>query len=149
MDKRLAELEAMLHRGAPLTAEMGVKVAAFDGAALRLTADFERNINIHGAAFGGSLFSICAVACWGLLTLLLEERERAEVVLSHAEITYHRPVRGAIEVTGHAPDEASLERFHQTLRRRGMARLAMEACVGRGGECAATFTGEYAAITKK
>ena len=57
MTLRLQELTETLHREVPLTREMGISVAAYDGHELRVAADFEPNVNIHGTAFGGSLFS--------------------------------------------------------------------------------------------
>ncbi len=89
MKQRLALLEETLHREVPITRTMGVRVEEHDGRELVFLADFEPNINIHGTAFGGSLYSICAVVCWGMLHLKYEYAGlQAHSVLGDAKISY-------------------------------------------------------------
>ena len=146
-DARCAELEATLHREVPLSGHMGVAVEAYDGASLRLSADFERNINIHGTAFGGSLYSACALCGWGLLHLKFGELGlAAHIVLSAGGIRYLRPVKRHIEVRCSLPED--YPGFNERLQERGKARLTLRAEVLAGGAPAVIFDGEYAGILK-
>lgn len=147
-DARCAELEATLHREVPLSGHMGVAVEAYDGESLGLSADFERNINIHGTAFGGSLYSACALCGWGLLHLKFAELGLAgHIVLSAGGIRYLRPVKRHIEVRCQLPDD--YPGFVERLRERGKARLTLRAEVLAGGEPAVIFEGEYAGVLKR
>lgn len=146
MQQRLALLEETLHREVPLTRTMGVRVEEHDGRELLFLADFEPNINIHGTAFGGSLYSICAVVCWGLLHLKFEDEELpAHSVLGDARISYRLPVRGDIEARCRLPDDGSYEAFVENLRagRRSRLELTAEILVDQG--VAVRFVGSYSA----
>ena len=124
MLKRLKVLEETLHTEVPMTRQMGVRVEEHDGKELVFRADFEPNINIHGTAFGGSLYSICAVTCWGMLHLKFEEAGLdAHSVLGEANIRYDLPVRGEIEARCRLPDDGSLESFIDRLKNGKRARL--------------------------
>jgi thioesterase domain-containing protein len=110
-------LEQTLHKEVPLTEQMGLRVEAHDNNELVLHADFAPNINIHGTAFGGSLYSICAVTCWGMLHLKFEEEGiDAHCVLGQANIVYLQPVKGDIKARCRLPDDGSVEKFIQRLK---------------------------------
>ncbi|MET0083158.1 MAG: YiiD C-terminal domain-containing protein [Sedimenticola sp.] len=135
-------LQDVLHREVPLTAHMGVRVAGYDGGELVLKADLEPNINIHGTAFGGSLYSICAIACWGLLHCRFQEAGiTAGSVLAEGHIQYRLPVSGAIEARCRV--SGSFEAFLAEVKsgRRVGIELQAEVLTGRGR--AVTFKGRY------
>jgi len=76
---------------------MGVVAKGFDGDTLTLAADLEPNINIHGTAFGGSMYSLAALCGWSLLRLRLEGAQlEAEIMLGSAHIDYRRPLRSRL-----------------------------------------------------
>lgn len=146
MKKRLIDLEQTLHKEVPLTQQMGVRVEAHDGRELVVQADFEPNINIHGTAFGGSLFSICAVTCWGLLHMKFEEIElAAHSVLGEASISFSRPVRGDIQARCRLPDDGSFELFMEKLARGEKAWLELISEIHAGDRLAVRFNGRYSA----
>ena len=68
-----AALERTLHDEIPLTRAMDVRVAAYDGNLLRLTAPLSPNVNDKGTAFGGSLYSLAVLCGWSLLHLKVKE----------------------------------------------------------------------------
>lgn len=147
MLKKLKMLEQTLHKEVPMTRQMGVRVEEHDGKELVFRADLEPNINIHGTAFGGSLYSICAVTCWGMLHLKFEEAGlEAHSVLGEANIRYLLPVRGEIEARCRLPDDGSLESFIERLKNGQRARLELKAeiIVDRG--VAVEFAGRYSAF---
>jgi len=146
MKQRIRELELTLHAEVPLTRQMGVRVEAHDGRELVVHADFEPNVNIHGTAFGGSLFSICAVTCWGLLHLKIEEAGlAARAVLGGAQIDYARPVTGEIICRCRLPEDGAFERFMAQVADRERARIELQAQIVSGDRPAVDFSGSYAA----
>ncbi len=143
-------LEETLHQEVPLTKQMGVSVESYDGRELMLHADFEPNINIHGTAFGGSLYSICAVTCWGMLHLKFEEAGLdAHSVLGQARIFYMQPVRGDIQARCRLPDDKSFEQFIQRLKQGEKARIELVAEICTEDGLAASYAGNYSAFFKR
>jgi len=148
--ERLAGLQALLHREVPLSAHMGVAAESYDGDALVLTAELEPNINIHGTAFGGSLYSLAALCGWSFLRLRLEDLSlKAEIVVGAARIDYRRPVRSRL-VARAACETRELEAFVERVRRGRRAGIEVPVALGsrRDGEWreAAAFTGTYATV---
>lgn len=142
----LAALELRLHREVPLTRHMGIRLDEYRDKELVIRADLAANLNIHGTAFGGSLFSVCAVACWGLLHLSFEQEGlEAHTVLGEASIRYLRPVREDLRVSCRMPEDGSFDVFLHRLQRGGKASIQLRATVGRQDEPAVEFRGEYAA----
>ena len=146
----LKALEQTLHQEVPLTEQMGVRVEAHDGHGLILHADFEPNINIHGTAFGGSLYSICAVTCWGMLHLKFEEAGLdAHSVLRQARISYLQPVRGDIQAHCRLPQDGSFEEFIERLKRGDRARIELIAEIHTEDGLAVSYVGNYSAFFKQ
>jgi thioesterase domain-containing protein len=144
---RLSALTETLHREVPLTRQMGVKVADFDGSRLVVTADFGPNVNIHGTAFGGSQFSLCAVAGWALLQLKYEEAgTHALSVLGNASIDYFRPVKGEITAHCHLPEDDTFEPFMRRVGNGERAAIALVTEILVGDKVAARFQGRYSAL---
>jgi len=144
---RLNALTEMLHKEVPLTRSMGVRVVDYSGNELRIAADFKPNVNIHGTAFGGSLFSICAVASWALLHLQYEENGvQALSVLGDAHIDYHFPVRSEINACCRLPEDGSFEQFLKRVKSHERAAILLTTEVLADGGIAARFQGRYSAF---
>lgn len=148
--ERLSHLQELLHREVPLSRHMGVVAESYDGDMLALGADLSPNINIHGTAFGGSMYSLAALCGWALLRLRLEDLSlQAEVVLGSARIDYRRPVRSKLFARA-ACVAGDFDAFAERLR--GNRRASVEVAVALGslrdGEWieAAVFTGLYATV---
>ena len=142
MKRRIQALERTLHQEVPLTRQMGIRVEDHDGLELVVRADFAPNVNIHGTAFGGSLFSICAITGWGLLHLKFEEAGlTAQSVLGEAGIRYLRPVRGEIEARCRLP--AGFDRFLERVTLGQRAALRLEAVIHTEGRERVRFWGDY------
>lgn len=146
--ERLAALQALLHREVPISRHMGVAAERYDGESLTLSAALEPNINIHGTAFGGSLYSLAALCGWALLRLRLEDLSlEAEIVVGSARIDYARPVRSRLFARASC-EERELDAFAGRIRsrRRAGVEIAVELGSLHGGEWrrAAEFKGSYA-----
>jgi thioesterase domain-containing protein len=147
MNDQLNFLQTTLHSEIPLTRQMGIRVADYSGSELFVHADLAPNINIHGTAFGGSLYSICAAACWGLLHLkLMEQQVAAQIVLAEGEIKYRRPVREDILVRCSLPDSESCDRFIYRARQGRKAAITLDAEIMAGNRQAVVFKGHFSSV---
>lgn len=149
-DQRLLRLRELLHREVPLSGHMGVAAERYDGDTLVLTAELEPNINIHGTAFGGSMYSLAALCGWSLIRLRLEDLSlEAEVVVGSARIDYRKPVRSRLVATADC-DASEFDAFAQRVRSGRRASLEVRVALGGTRHArpvdAAVFTGRYAAV---
>ena len=64
--EELRAVEQRIHDEIPISSYMGLKLGEFTGEQLIASVDFEKNKNIHGTAFGGSLYSAAALTGWAL-----------------------------------------------------------------------------------
>lgn len=146
--QRLNALQALLYREVPLSRHMEVAAESYDGSMLALSAALEPNINIHGTAFGGSMYSLAALAGWALLRLRLEDLSlEAEVVVGSARIDYRSPVRARLFARA-ACGTQDFDAFAQRIRAGRRASVGVEVALGDmvGGKWtdAAGFEGTYA-----
>ncbi|HEX6996932.1 MAG TPA: YiiD C-terminal domain-containing protein [Gammaproteobacteria bacterium] len=142
-DDLCAALEAAW-RGIPLAAAMGIEAAAFDGETLHVRAPLAANINVHGTAFAGSLFSVCVLTAWGRLWLALRAHGlAARIVVTDSRINYRRPVTGDIDCRSRL-EPAAERALLEELRTAGRATLPLDAVVPSERGPAVQFTGTYA-----
>jgi thioesterase domain-containing protein len=139
----LRELQSVWHRDIPITAAMGIEIAAFDADVLRVVARLAPNVNVHGTAFAGSLFSVCALTGWGMCWLKLRERKlTAEIVLATSEIRYSHAVRTNVVCECRWSDTASQQLDGLATEDRTRIELGSE--VIADDSCAVRFSGVFA-----
>ncbi len=137
------QLERTLHGEIPLSQAMGIRVASYDGACLRLAAPLAPNINHKLTAFGGSLYALAVLCGWGLIHLKLGETGlHKHIVIQEGSINYLRPVNEDL-VAECRLDDAEWRRFLRTLERHDRARLALGAAILHDALPAVEFTGRY------
>ena len=138
-----AALERTLHDEIPLSQAMGIRVAAYDGTSLKLTAPLAPNINHKCTAFGGSLYSLAVLCGWGLLHLkLAEARLHKHIVIQEADIHYLLPVDRNMNAEC-SVDETKFRNFLRTLEKHGRARLSLDVAVKHDNRVAVEFSGRY------
>lgn len=77
----------------PITEHMGIKLHQYTGRTLENRASLNKNINIHGTMFAGSIFSLATLTGWGMIFLQLKERNLVgDIVLGDGDIHYHKPI---------------------------------------------------------
>lgn len=140
----LRQLQTIWHRDIPPAAAMGIEVLTWQDGELRVGAALAANVNVHGTAFAGSLYSVCALAGWGSIWLELRAREiKAAIVLSRGEIDYLRPVSedvvGACGIAAGQFDRQTAE-----LSLTGRAKLTVTGRILTQRGKAAGFSGIYA-----
>ncbi len=132
------QLEQQIRQGIPLSAQMDFRVIQLLKNSIQVSAAAEQNINVHGTAFAGSLFSVCTLAAWGLVTSRLPEG--ASLVMAEAGIRYRRPVNGDIVASCEVPS-SEMQRFLHALQQTGKARLEARVVVNSAAKLAVEFNG--------
>jgi thioesterase domain-containing protein len=106
MVKKLTDLSSILlhpkwckllqntwHDTIPISKQMGIKLHQYTGRTLETRASLNRNINLHGTMFAGSIFSLATLTGWGMIFLQLKEKGLdGEIVLGDGNIHYHKPI---------------------------------------------------------
>lgn len=88
-----AELQKTWEETIPISHHMGIKLHRYTGYQLEVVSSLNKNINIHGTMFAGSIFSLSTLTGWGLIYLQLKKRGlQGEIVLGDGDIHYHKPV---------------------------------------------------------
>jgi thioesterase domain-containing protein len=142
-------LEEFFDMQIPITREMGIRVAAFNGTSLALRAPLGPNVNDKGTAFGGSLYALLVLAGWGLLHLKLKrEGLPSDVMIHEIDVTYSLPVTEDWEARCRLPEDDGYSRFLGDLRTRGRGKIRLEVFIMQGDRVAVSFAGSYAAITR-
>jgi len=137
-------LEQLLRKEIPLTLAIDLRVESYDGQTLVMHAPIEPNLNHKRTAFGGSLYSLAVLAGWGMLWLKLREvGETGHIVVQQSSVDYREPVAGDLRARVELEDMGNFDRFFETYRRRGRARIRVEVGIeGREGR-AMDFHGRY------
>jgi thioesterase domain-containing protein len=140
---RAAALEQILHSEIPISRDMGIRVAYYDGTRLKLDAPLAPNTNHKSTAFGGSLYSIAVLCGWGLLHLkLADARIHKHIVIQESSIRYLHPVEHDLHAECRLDDEA-FNRFLLTLKKHDRARISLAAIVTDENLTAVEFSGRY------
>jgi thioesterase domain-containing protein len=141
-------LEARWHAEIPISAAMGIAVAGFAGRHLDLRAALEPNVNVHGTAFAGSLFSVAALCGWGLVHLQLQRQDLdGDIVFVEGRIRCLKPVRE--DVTARCAWGSEAEVVLDGLPRTGRGRFVLTTRLDCADGLAAEFSGEYAVRLKR
>lgn len=142
------ELQDVLHHEIPLSRQIGLEVANYDGATLSLRAPLAPNVNHKATAFAGSLTAVATLTGWGLIWLILREQGlRGVIVIQESASRYLAPVGGDFVATCQMPPGWQVERFLAGLRQHGKARLPLTVEIRAGAELVAvTFTARYVAF---
>jgi thioesterase domain-containing protein len=123
---------------------MGIQADFFDGRKLVLTAPLSANVNHQLSAFGGSLFSVSALAGWSILQLKLAEIGiSANTVIAGGDVGYASPVFEDIRCELELPPE--YDAFAQRLESTGRGSLLLNSSIylSNADEPAMSFNGKY------
>lgn len=140
-------LQRYLHEHIPLAAAMGVGVLAAGEQGVVLEAPLGPNINHRETVFGGSASAVAILAAWSCLHWnLLRAGMAVRVVIQRNSMEYLQPIAGTFTVNAALPEDATWQRFLRTIRRRGRARVGVQAQLEYGGLVAGRFAGEFVAV---
>lgn len=140
----LARLQRQVADEIPLARATGMTLALDEHDAIRAQAPFDANRNMHGTAFGGSLYVVALVAGFAQTCWLLERAGFAgEVVVQRAEADYRQPHRAALDARiVDAPEDFAT--FVATYARRRRARLTLHVVIGDAFTLTAQFVAREA-----
>jgi thioesterase domain-containing protein len=143
-----AELEKILKTGIPISDEMGIQDLQIKGHELSLKLPLAPNVNHKKTIFGGSLYSSCALACYGLFLSGLRDQAipTNDIVISEGNMRYLAPVDGDATVTAQWNSADEMSKFFQTLKSKRKARVLMRAQVRVATGICAEFSGHFVAL---
>jgi thioesterase domain-containing protein len=144
----LGELQATLEREIPMCAQMGIRVHAGSQGALVMRMPLDPNRNHQQTAFAGSLSSLCTIAGWGSVYLLMRElNRRGSIVIRRGEIRYQEPVT-APEILAHCLPVSieSRQYFLEMLDDKGQSKLDVTVEVKGTDGPAVIFRGSYVVL---
>ncbi|HMM67765.1 MAG TPA: YiiD C-terminal domain-containing protein [Dokdonella sp.] len=146
---RIAAQEQML-ADIPVTRFMQLRIAAWDGQSLRMTAPLAPNVNDKGCAFGGSLVSVMTLACWSLVKLAADERGMAcDIYVQDSTVRYLAPLWEDFGAESRLADDQTFAGFFEILGARGKARLAAECDIRLAdGTTACSLSARFVALRK-
>ncbi|ACT08948.1 thioesterase domain protein [Dickeya chrysanthemi Ech1591] len=154
MIKPVATLDDILHRPdwcgqlqqawynhIPLSEKMGVRISQYTGQKFITTMPETGNQNPHHTLFAGSMFSLATLTGWGLIWLLLRERQLGgTIILADAHIRYSTPVTGRPSAVA---DLGSLSGDLDRLARGRKARVQLQVELFGNDKKGAVFEGVY------
>ncbi|MBU72545.1 MULTISPECIES: YiiD C-terminal domain-containing protein [Spongiibacter] len=144
------KLDEFIARHLPTAQHMQLAVADYDSRSLTLTAPLGPSINDKLTAFGGSIYVVAVMACWGMVYLrCVEQGLDPDIVVAKGEIDYMKPVDGDIVASSLPTDEADWTQFFEDFAERGRAKIALSSEVRIGDAVAARFSGLYAIVGVK
>jgi len=142
-----AALEKYLHTHIPLSRAMSVAVVDIADDWVMLQAPLAPNINHRETVFGGSASALAILAAWSLLhTRLRRLGIHSRLVIQRNTVEYNLPIDGTFIVESKLTRPDAWDRFVRTLRRRGRARLAVDAVLKYDTRVAGHFHGEFVAL---
>ena len=140
-------LQELLHREIPVSAEMGIAIVRASPDLVRIAAPLTPNINYNGTAFGGSLYTVAALASWLLVSITLTDKghEAEYIVIQDGAIEYLEPATDRFEAESAWPSEEDRSRFLRSLGQRRAGRSQLAAHVTCEGRVCAAFRGRFVA----
>ncbi len=144
MNRNLNEIASYIHKNIPITAHLGIRVKAYDGKSVSLSAPLTPNLNHRNTAFVGSLSALAILSGWALLHLKLKEKGiRSRLVIQKSSFEFSDPIDTDFEAVCSLPADEQFEKFLRTLERHKRARISLKStiiCVsGKGGNHEGTY----------
>lgn len=142
-----SEMEKLLHHEIPISKAMGVSVKDLSSTMLQLHVPLQPNHNHKGTLFGGSSYSACALACYGLFLegLLRHGHQTKDVVAGEGNIRYLAPIQKDCIVQASWGLTETQEDFFNNLKRWKKARIEMRAQIVISGKVCAEFAAQFVA----
>jgi thioesterase domain-containing protein len=144
------ELEEKLKTEIPLTRALGFSVQDLSLERALCALPLAPNINHKQTLFGGSQYAGCALACYSLFLFNVRSLKEVtnNIVVSKAEISYHKPAVGDVTIEALWPGEEERSRFLKSLEKKGKARVGLLARVkGDNDLLLSEFLGDFVVFT--
>jgi thioesterase domain-containing protein len=147
IDELITGLNNFVINTLDLAVSMDIAIESYDRETLVLSAPLEKNINDKNTAFGGSLYVLNVMTCWGMVYMKCREGgiEIPNIVVSHAEIDYLAPVSDKI-ISASCTISDEFDGFIEYYDGNGRSRVRLQSSVVTAGKTAVLFKGKYAII---
>ncbi|MFT7406198.1 YiiD C-terminal domain-containing protein [Zhongshania sp.] len=143
-------LDIFIAKHLPTAQHMQISVDDYDGFSLRLHAPLAPSINDKLTAFGGSLYVMAVMACWGMVYMrCVDYGLDPDIVVAEASIKYLKPVTGDIVSSSLVVEEKHWEHFFDRFEERGKAKINLCSEIIVNEDVAVRFEGLYAIIGVK
>lgn len=135
----------------PVADYLGMRVHSYTPERFELAIDLQPSLNDKMTAWGGSLYGLTVMNCWGMLYLQARERGiNPNMVVRHGEIDYLAPVDDEVIISRcEKPVEGDWESFFDRVKEKGRATTALNSVVHSKGREAVRFSGRYTVIGLK
>ena len=140
-----------LEKHMPIAKYMGMRVHSYNSENFELAIDLEPSINDKMTAWGGSLYGLTVMNCWGMLYLQARERGlEPNMVVRQGHIDYLRPVDDKVIVSSCTkPIDCEWDSFFSDVTTIGKATTSLRSVIHCGGKEAVVFSGSYTVIGLK
>ena len=139
----------LLYTAFPVAIAMQVGVDTFRENQVVLRAPIAPNKNVHGTGFAGSLYSVAALACWGLAHGWIERAsQKVTLLIGRGEIEYNKPIRDEFTATASIDDNLIRDIFLDEVSRGERAQVELVAVIASQSETTATFKGDFIVLEK-
>ncbi len=138
-------LDEFISEHLPSVHSCGVTVEAHNTEQLILAAPIALNHNDRQNAFGGSIFNIALMACWGSLFFECRKHfEHPNIVTRDGQIRYRQPCsEEIIRATCRQPNARQWDGFFAHYEKTGKTSLTLTSKIMNGNEIAAYFEGVF------
>lgn len=141
------ELQNTWHETIPISEQMGISLYQYSGKTLEARASLNKNINLHGTMFAGSIYSLATLTGWGMIFLQLKEKQlEGEIVLGDGQIHYHKPVTAQPRAICNIETLSGKFRYLERGRR---CRLELQVNIKDADVAVAEFKGTYWVLPPK
>lgn len=123
-------IQTIIEKEIPIVKSMGVEFVEFQNDSCTIAVPIGPNHNHKGTVFGGSLYSACTSACYGLMYSIQinEGLDNYDLVIGEGSIRYQRPVHSDFQVKAKITlDDLSL--FLGKLEKNGFGKINIKAYV--------------------
>lgn len=126
----MSDIQRVIEKEIPIVKEMGVQFEKFADDHCVITVPLEPNHNHKGTAFGGSLYSVSAAACYGLLYSLQRQFDlnNSDLLIMNGSMKYVKPVTGNFKVKSSIKKE-DWKILVEDLPRKGFGKIDISAIV--------------------
>ncbi|MCB0369578.1 MAG: YiiD C-terminal domain-containing protein [Bdellovibrionales bacterium] len=142
-----SDLEKLFYYEIPISEKMGVKILTADPNKVTIHVPLQANKNHKGTAFGGSQYSCCALACYGLFLIGVRELgyQTNNIVIANGNIKYKAPVKTDFLITANWNDDSKND-FFKKLNLNKKAKVNIQALITSENLICSEFNGDFVAI---
>lgn len=141
------QLQNLLLNEIPITKSMGLCINTVSAEKIEILFKLAENRNHKGTAFGGSQYTACVLACYGLFLVGIRDKgyQTNNIVIAEGKIKYKSPVEQDFIVKAEWGLKTKTH-FFKTLTHKKKAKVQLSATVTVRDHICAHFQGDFVAV---